>query len=1047
MATQINNIGDSSTKKLREDLLSRNIYSLNNEYPLTNNTRQQVVNSISGLINVVAPFRAYDLRNTIYGRLASLPNTPLVDIGLIMLGKQFAMTISSKFARDNFPTIRPLNILKKGQKVFTSNVNYEITKKTDSQWFTRFLNSAYGSYNDGLNPFTKLQRGTFRTNTDDLLNNTGTGQLSELMSYLNSNIYKTTNDKFVTKAREIDVELTTNNQLVVDTSKIFFSFSDSTFNPFFYFRRGNLSNINEDGINSQMRFNYYNFDRLVSYGDNIDFINDYLGRTKSERSISFENDANSWVGLDSGFNKEPRMIWGWDGVDADTNNRISRLRGIVGGGGIQPNANHRTRFGVRTGLLEHTRNLINATGGRVGDITKKAFTDDRNNILGFNGSPLWRNPRTGEIGQRQHTVLDKYDRLTKAIRFNGNTILNSVNEDSVIPKMSPVRKEDGEIDIENLMFSIENLAVRTLKDDKHGIIDDEEGSYIPLSEVGPFGGRFMWFMPYAIEYFETTSSRYESTVMMGRNEPIYNYQNSERSATLRFMLIIDHPPNVKGMTTHREIAEFFAFGGDWVDVPTTPTPRLEDDLEDVEDEIKQIQPKQPEEPDITPPESIVVVFPNDVPNVAQVNTVFDTIYTGDTYEIDSSIISSDGASFGLNRKIFKPVGIEAITPTPANTQYINTIDTAQIPPGFSQYTVTGETIQLNRSLLDLFSDEVNRQLYKIRIVGSASRLFRGSEAEEIEYNRDLSERRVNATKRLIEQRILSVFGSTAENLGIEIETDFVGSAGGSDAGAKAENIPLKNVKNERASIILFERNNVPISNLEVELTPEEQERLNILLDELDVINSELNKRTEIEGRLYNQRGLLSENSDNAILDGFESITTNTLYPAFYSQTPEEYHRRLTFLQQCMRQGAALRYDVEIDDNGIERVRNSVFGRQPICIIRIGDFIYSKVIIENLNIDYNETTWDLNPEGFGVQPMSAEVTLQIKIIGGQSLKGPIDALQNAVAYNYYANSTASRRGLYKKPYTEAQKQREFIDDVVSRERERLMERRNRNGNNE
>ena len=57
---------------------------------------------------------------------------------------------------------------------------------------------------------------------------------------------------------------------------------------------------------------------------------------------------------------------------------------------------------------------------------------------------------------------------------------------------------------------------------------------------------------------------------------------------------------------------------------------------------------------------------------------------------------------------------------------------------------------------------------------------------------------------------------------------------------------------------------------------------------------------------------------------------------------------------------------------------------------------------------------MNPEGFGMQPMMAKITLQMKLIGGQSLEGPIDALQNAVSFNQYANSTFSKNGMYARP---------------------------------
>jgi hypothetical protein len=165
--------------------------------------------------------------------------------------------------------------------------------------------------------------------------------------------------------------------------------------------------------------------------------------------------------------------------------------------------------------------------------------------------------------------------------------------------------------------------------------------------------------------------------------------------------------------------------------------------------------------------------------------------------------------------------------------------------------------------------------------------------------------------------------------------------------------------------------------------------------------------------------------DTAILHGFNSITDNYYYPVFHSQTPEDFHKRLTFLQQCTRQGAATHYFTDANDMS---ARNSVFGRQPICILRYGDFMYTKVIIESVNFDYADAPWDMNPEGFGMQPMMAKITLTMKIIGGQSLKGPIDALQNAVSFNYYANSNFTDKGMYILPSAMAAKQASYKSGV-------------------
>ena len=107
----------------------------------------------------------------------------------------------------------------------------------------------------------------------------------------------------------------------------------------------------------------------------------------------------------------------------------------------------------------------------------------------------------------------------------------------------------------------------------------------------------------------------------------------------------------------------------------------------------------------------------------------------------------------------------------------------------------------------------------------------------------------------------------------------------------------------------------------------------------------------------------------------------------------------------MRQGPSI-YDRKTDQNGTEvgvQPQNLSFGRPPICILRIGDFFHTKIKINSLSISYDGPQFDLNPEGIGVQPMIATIQLSIDLIGGHSLTGPINRLQNAVSFNYYANT--------------------------------------------
>ena len=136
---------------------------------------------------------------------------------------------------------------------------------------------------------------------------------------------------------------------------------------------------------------------------------------------------------------------------------------------------------------------------------------------------------------------------------------------------------------------------------------------------------------------------------------------------------------------------------------------------------------------------------------------------------------------------------------------------------------------------------------------------------------------------------------------------------------------------------------------------------------------------------------------------FSTISEKIKYfhPGFHSTTPEGLNTRLTFLQQCCRQGPSI-----YDKKETIKPQNLAFGRPPVCILRIGDFVYSKVLVQTLNITYESgqgIQWDENPEGIGVQPMMANVTMSLEIIGGQSLQGPINRLQNALSFNYYANT--------------------------------------------
>jgi hypothetical protein len=158
------------------------------------------------------------------------------------------------------------------------------------------------------------------------------------------------------------------------------------------------------------------------------------------------------------------------------------------------------------------------------------------------------------------------------------------------------------------------------------------------------------------------------------------------------------------------------------------------------------------------------------------------------------------------------------------------------------------------------------------------------------------------------------------------------------------------------------------------------------------------------------RGILSEcdyfdviKEENPMV--YDSFKEKIKYfnPAFHSTTPEGLNARLTFLNQCVRPGDTI---PSIGTDGKPKYNDAVntsFGAPPVLILRLGDFINSKIIPTALTFGYEPLIFDLNPEGIGIQPMIANVSLSFNIIGGMGLAKPVEQLQNALSFNYYGNT--------------------------------------------
>ena len=218
------------------------------------------------------------------------------------------------------------------------------------------------------------------------------------------------------------------------------------------------------------------------------------------------------------------------------------------------------------------------------------------------------------------------------------------------------------------MFSIENLAWRT--SNRPGFTYDE----LPECEKGPNGGRIMWFPPYNITFNESVSPHFSENNFLGRPEPIYTYQNTKRSGSLSWSIIVDHPSvlnlivnkqlkNIAPQEMNRIIDSFFAgclkydiyeLARRWNTFSKSDLFELQQIISQprvTQEDFKQITNEFPvvtaqttssvttPQPDLNPYKGIGYYFDNDIPDPNTTNTVSTTSYdaTYNTYTSPSTL--------------------------------------------------------------------------------------------------------------------------------------------------------------------------------------------------------------------------------------------------------------------------------------------------------------------------------------------------------------------------------------------------------------------------
>ena len=690
---------------------------------------------------------------------------------------------------------------------------------------------------------------------------------------------------------------------------------------------------------------------------------------------------------------------------------------------------------------------------------------------------------------RTWTPMDKYDEVNDLVRHSkllvdGGTYKRrsplseySVLENTGFVKIAHYLNDTGSI--KRYMFSIENLAFRDIDN-------------LPDCERGPYDGRIMWFPPYDIKFSESTSVNWDKYNFIGRGEPMYTYNNSERTGQLSFKVIIDHPNQLNRKEDNNIIKDdehFYSFfaGCNPLDL-LTPEQKNKNDKDTNPNPIIKV------DEDVKAPSKFNVFFPNDnweYPNinpeyesgladasgVGSIRTIVSTLAEKKKWLYPVNYNNYMGYSDADKNKEDKtgktklgpvsPIGLSAAdynsrkinyTTYPAG-QYLGLGMTVNSVKTVSEYTLkytdttnfglnanrhdTGEQYKVidknnvttnignlleipnvgtwsgwlaasgedtNRNPLDIsYLDALKTFMHYdtgpcknciIKIYGYASQ--QGSVDNTESKNQTLSNKRANNIRdyllnKLIDpndplrkKRIVVTKGSGETNYFNEFATYKDSNGNGIKDECDEKNPNKSNVDalgcklNRRVAVVFEHVSDLRNKPAEVKKDP--------------VISEESKKiiKTLVDS-MYSECDYFQKLAQNDPFT-YSKITDKIKYftPAFHSTTPEGFNARLTFLQQCTRQGPSVYTNTEKPDN-------LVFGRPPVCVLRIGDFYYTKIIIENISFDFEPLVWDLNPEGIGVQPMIANVSMNFAFIGGSSLDGPITKLQNGISRNYFANT--------------------------------------------
>lgn len=681
--------------------------------------------------------------------------------------------------------------------------------------------------------------------------------------------------------------------------------------------------------------------------------------------------------------------------------------------------------------LKHVGNAINQVSKVFNDGYKEITKGSK--ILKYkdNTTGLEKGFEYGRVFAKDTPYFTYADlQKTDGITTKNRRFTNSVLDNTYNLNIAPMNGEDstnivvnskGQKSVKKYMFSIENLAWRTSSRD--GFTYDQ----LPAEEKGQNGGRVMWFPPYDISFSENSNPSFTPTSFLGRPEPIYTYKETTRTGTLSWKIIVDHPSilnlivkkQLQNADSERinSIVESFFAGCAKFDIielakrfpqveskdlvtyqeilskPGVKTEQITEIVKETKTEITTTEPKTNDSfNDYT---SLGFYFDNNASDGNYLD-LFNK-YTGQsgTYET----FSKNFIGFNQNTKSF----FENI-----------------IINNFRQIDKTNGNKKNLMSDLESYLKSDKKGKVKITFVGSASAL--GDNA----YNLKLSKKRVETIKQYFISSSKTFEESIADgsleiifNSNGESEKNVTPKGGGGDYGTDINCTDLQTPNEAKIySVSAMACRRVVISEINVKDKSETKKTDSIVENLKNGIKKTIipSKVIGITSKLKEGiakkiiRGLLNEASyfqmikeDSPMVYASIKEKIKHFNPAFHSMTPEGLNSRLTFLQQCVRPGDTIPVIGPDGKPKFNDALNTSFGTPPILVLRIGDFYNTKIVPTSLGITYDPLLFDLNPEGIGVQPMVAKITMGFNFIGGSGLQKPIEQLQNALSFNYYANT--------------------------------------------